>query len=64
MGSIRIYKGMPPLTDEQKQRLDALSKMTDDEIDFSDIPRMTKEELSKFRPWRLRQQEKLNKKAS
>ena len=63
MGSIRIYKGMPPLTEEQKQRLDALSKMTDDEIDFSDIPRMTKEELSKFRPWRLRQQEKLNKKA-
>ena len=64
MGSIRIYKGMPPLTEEQKQRLEALSKMTDDEIDFSDIPRMTKEELSKFRPWRLRQQEKLNKKAS
>ena len=63
MGSIRIYKGMPPLTEEQKQRLDALSKMTDDEIDFSDIPRMTKEELSKFRPWRLRQQEKLNKNA-
>ena len=56
MGSIRIYKGMPPLTEEQKQRLDALSKMTDDEIDFSDIPRMTKEELSKFRPWRLRKQ--------
>ena len=54
MGSIRIYKGMPPLTEEQEKRLDELSKMTDDEIDFSDIPRMTKEELSKFRPTRLR----------
>ncbi|MBQ7454573.1 MAG: hypothetical protein IJS69_05955 [Selenomonadaceae bacterium] len=60
MGSIRIYKGMPPLTEEQKQRLDALSKMSDDEIDYSDIPRMTKEELSKFRPARLRQKKSQN----
>ena len=55
MGSIRIYKGMPPLTEEQIKRLDALSQMSDDEIDYSDIPRMTKEELAKFKPARLRQ---------
>ena len=63
MGSIRIYEGMPPLTEEQIRRLIENKPKSDDEIDFSDIPRMTKEELSKFRPWRLRQQEKLNKKA-
>lgn len=56
MGSIRIYKGMPPLTEEQIRRLDELGKMSDDEIDFSDIPRMTKEELAKFKPARLRKQ--------
>ena len=54
MGSIRIYKGMPPLTEEQKQRLEALK---DREIDYSDIPKMTKEELSKFKPARLRLRE-------
>ena len=52
MGSIRIYKGMPPLTEEQIQRLDALK---DREIDYSDIPETTDEELKKFRPARLRQ---------
>ena len=61
MGSIRIYKGMPPLTDEQIKRLDALSKMSDDEIDYSDIPKMTKEELAKFKPARLRHQQKTDK---
>lgn len=54
MGSILIYKGMPPLTDEQEKRLDALSQMTDEDIDYSDIPPLTDEELSKFRPARLR----------
>jgi len=56
MGSIRIYKGMPPLTAEQIRRLDENKPKSDDEIDFSDIPRMTKEELAKFKPARLRQQ--------
>ena len=55
MSSIRIYKGMPPLTEEQIKRPDALSKMTDDDIDYSNIPKMTKEELSRFKPARLRQ---------
>ncbi len=31
----------PPLTDEQKKRLEALAKMSDDDIDFSDIPPST-----------------------
>lgn len=44
MGSIRIYKGMPPLTDEQIKRLDALK---DREIDLSDIPEITDEEFER-----------------
>ena len=55
MGSIRIYKGMPPLTEEQIRRLEENKPKSDDEIDFSDIPRMTKDELAKFKPARLRQ---------
>lgn len=60
MGSIRIYKGMPPLTEEQIRRLEENMPKSDDEIDFSDIPRMTKEELAKFRPARLRQKKSPN----
>ena len=60
MGSIRIYKGMPPLTEEQIKRLDENKPKSDDEIDFSDSPKMTKEELAKFRPARLRQQKSKN----
>ena len=56
MGSIRIYKGMPPLTEEQIRRLKENKPKSDDEIDFSDIPRMTKEELARFKPARLRKQ--------
>ena len=55
MGSIRIYKGMPPLTEEEIAELERNKPKSDDEIDFSDIPRMTKEELSKFKPARLRE---------
>ncbi|MBR3745986.1 MAG: hypothetical protein IKN27_03400 [Selenomonadaceae bacterium] len=56
MGSIRIYKGMPPLSKEELEELERNKPKSDDDIDFSDIPRMTKEELSKFRPARLRKQ--------
>lgn len=31
----------PPLTEEQKQELEALAKMPDSEIDYSDIPPIT-----------------------
>ncbi len=56
MGSIRIYKGMPPLTEEQIRRLEENKPKSDDEIDFSDIPPLTDEELSRFKPARLRKQ--------
>ena len=48
-------KNIPPLTKEQIWRLYQLSKMTDDEIDLSDIPEITEEEWrTKFKPVRLR----------
>ena len=53
MGSIRIYKGMPPLTEEQIQRLDALKNR---EIDYSDIPPLTDEEIARIRQRRLQKQ--------
>lgn len=37
----------PPLTEEQKQELEALAKMPDSEIDYSDIPPIT--DFSGFR---------------
>ena len=56
MVRIRIYKGMPPLTEEELAELERNKPKSDDEIDFSDIPRLTKEELAKFNPARLRKQ--------
>ena len=48
-------KPIPPLTKEQIWRLYQLSKMSDDEIDYSDIPKITEEEWrTKFKPSRLR----------
>jgi len=50
-------KNIPPLTKEQIWRLYQLSKMSDDEIDYSDIPKITKEEWNeKFKPASLRRQ--------
>ena len=54
MGSIRIYKGMPPLTEEQIRRLRENRPKSDDEIDYSDIPPLTDEELARMRLSRLR----------
>ncbi len=54
MGSIRIYKCMPPLTEEQIQRIRSNAPKSDSEIDYSDIPEITEEELKKFKPARLR----------
>lgn len=39
-------KKLPPLT---KEEIDAA--MNFENTDFSDCPKMTKEELSQFRPW-------------
>lgn len=50
-----INKKIPPLTAEQLAELEELSKMTDDDIDFSDIPKITEEEWrTRFKPTRLR----------
>ena len=38
-----------PLTEEQKARLAALKQMSDDDIDYSDIPKLTEEEMKQFR---------------
>lgn len=55
MGSIIIRPGMKiERTPEQIAEIEALSKMTDEDIDYSDIPKMTKEELKRFKPARLR----------
>ena len=38
-----------PLTRKQKAQLDRLKKMPDSEIDYSDIPPLTEEQLAQFR---------------
>lgn len=48
MGQIFIYPGMG-LTDEQKKRLEELDKIPDEEIDLSDIPEITDEEVKRMR---------------
>lgn len=47
-------KKIPPLTKEQIEEIELLSKMSDDEIDYSDIPPLTKEELERMKANRLR----------
>jgi hypothetical protein len=42
----------PPLTEEQRTRLNTLAAMPDSEIDFSDIPEATDEQLALMRPFR------------
>ena len=52
-----FIKNIPPLTAEQIAEIEALSKMSDDEIDYSDIPKITHEEwVTRFKPTRLRKQ--------
>jgi len=40
---------LPPLTDAQKQHLDELATMPDEEIDTSDIPELTDAQLAAMR---------------
>ena len=48
-------KPIPPLTEEELAEIEALKNMSDDEIDFSDIPKITHEEWrTRFKPTRLR----------
>ena len=43
---INIYA---PLTAEQEERLEKLKNMKDEDIDYSDIPKLTEEQLKKFK---------------
>ena len=43
-----LRKGQP-LTEEQKAELEALRNMRDEDIDFSDIPELTDEQLKQFK---------------
>ena len=55
MNRIVVKQGVTIIrTPEQIAELEALAKMTDDEIDYSDIPPLTDEELKRFKPARLR----------
>ena len=48
-------KNIPPFTEEELAEIEILKNMSDDEIDYSDIPKITREEWEKnFRPTRLR----------
>ena len=55
-----FIKNIPPLTEEQLAEIEALAKMSYDEIDLSDIPEITKEEFARMKANRLRKQ-KLNR---
>lgn len=43
-----------PYSEKELAGLAELEKITDDDIDFSDIPKITGEEWKKFKPARLR----------
>ena len=55
MGSMVVYKGMK-ISAEQQKRILEIKDLEDDEIDYSDIPPLTDEELAKMKPARLRGQ--------
>ena len=42
-------KNIPPFSKEELECLELLSKMTDDDIDYSDIPPLTDEELARMK---------------
>ncbi len=57
MGSLIIRRGMKlEFTPEQLEEIKRWEKMTDDDIDYSDIPPLTDEELARMKPARLRRQ--------
>ena len=53
MGSLVLRRGMKP-TAEQIARIYANAPKSDDEIDYSDIPKTTEEEFARMRENRLR----------
>ena len=45
-----LHRGQP-LTDEQRERLEALKQMNDDDIVYDeDCPKLTEEQLAQFKP--------------
>lgn len=57
MGSLIIKRGMKlEFTPEQLEEIKRWEKMTDEDIDYSDIPPLTDEELARMKPARLRRQ--------
>lgn len=57
MGSMVVYKGMK-ISAEQQKRILEIKDLEDDEIDYSDIPPLTDEELAKMKPARLHKQKR------
>ena len=55
MGSLVVYKGMK-ISSEQQKRILEMKDLEDEEIDYSDIPPLTEEELARMKPARLRKQ--------
>ena len=55
MGSLVVYKGMK-ISAEQQKRILEMKDLEDDDIDYSDIPPLTDEELARMKPARLRKQ--------
>ena len=45
---------VPPISELRLAQLKAMSDLPDSEIDFSDIPEMTEEELDRMKPARLK----------
>lgn len=41
---------LPPLTEKQRQHLDALASQPDDQINLSDIPELTDAQLAEMQP--------------
>ena len=53
MDNFRVYKGMP-LSKKDLECLAELEKMTDEDIDYSDIPPTSDEQLARMKANRLR----------
>lgn len=44
------FDTLPPLTEKQRQHLDALASRPDDQIDLSDMPELTDAQLAEMQP--------------
>ena len=55
MGTVRYsINNLPRVTKEEIEAMRAMADRPDSEIDYSDIPATTPEELAQFRPARLK----------